>query len=135
MKVNGQLIRFLREQRGWSQEQLASAAGLGPRTIQRAEREGTASRETCLCLAATLESDMTALASIEVADVPARCPRQSVPSIASTGAAFALAGGSVVLAGWLTGAPVVVLVLGSVLMLAGIVALGARRWEREKSTA
>jgi DNA-binding XRE family transcriptional regulator len=54
MKVDGQKIRALREQKSWSQEHLASASGLSVRTIQRVEAEGTSLPETRLALAAAL---------------------------------------------------------------------------------
>lgn len=55
MKLDGERIRKLRECRGWSQEQLAGAAGVSVRTVQRAESDSTASRETKVCLAAALD--------------------------------------------------------------------------------
>ena len=58
MKVSSDVVRRLRAERGWSQEQLAVAAGLSLRTIQRVEGEGVASRETRVCLAATFDIDL-----------------------------------------------------------------------------
>ena len=37
MKLNAERIRTLREQRAWSQEHLATVAGLSTRTLQRIE--------------------------------------------------------------------------------------------------
>ena len=54
MKINGELVRVLREEKSWSQEHLAGAAGLSARTVQRVESEGVASAETRLALAAAL---------------------------------------------------------------------------------
>ena len=54
MKINGEAVRALREQKSWSQEHLASASGLSVRTVQRVEAEGVASSETRLALAAAL---------------------------------------------------------------------------------
>ena len=54
MKINGELIRTLREEKAWSQDHLAGASGLSARTIQRVEAEGVASVETRLALAAAL---------------------------------------------------------------------------------
>ena len=54
MKLNAERLRALRDGRGWSQEHLAAAAGVSVRTIQRAESDGAASRETKVCLAAAL---------------------------------------------------------------------------------
>jgi transcriptional regulator with XRE-family HTH domain len=55
MAINAQRLRSLREQRGWSQEQLADVSGLSARTIQRVEATGAASLETRMALAAALE--------------------------------------------------------------------------------
>lgn len=57
VKVDSRKIKALREARAWSQEQLAHAAGLSVRTVQRAENEGSASRESKVCLAAALGVD------------------------------------------------------------------------------
>ena len=46
MKVDQQLIKSYREQKLWSQEQLAITANLGVRTIQRIENTGIASFES-----------------------------------------------------------------------------------------
>ncbi|WP_198147245.1 helix-turn-helix domain-containing protein [Pseudoxanthomonas mexicana] len=55
MKLNAERIRTLREQRAWSQEHLASVAGLSARTLQRIEAGSAATQETCLALAAALD--------------------------------------------------------------------------------
>ena len=54
VKVDPARVRALREERSWSQEHLASAAGLSTRTVQRVENEGAASSETLLALASAL---------------------------------------------------------------------------------
>lgn len=46
MKVNTDLIKQLRQTRAWSQDELATAAGLSLRTVQRIESEGLASLES-----------------------------------------------------------------------------------------
>ena len=51
------LVRKLRLQRGWSQEQLADISGLSVRTIQRAERGFPQSLETRKALAAVFGPD------------------------------------------------------------------------------
>ena len=61
MKVDSKLIRVEREKRGWSQEHLASVAGLSLRTIQRIENSGSASFESTTALASVL--------ALEVADL------------------------------------------------------------------
>jgi len=56
------IIRKLRLENGWSQEQLAEISGLSVRTIQRIERGQKPSLETCKSLAAVFEinvSDLT----------------------------------------------------------------------------
>ena len=55
------IVRKLRIERGFSQEQLASMAGISVRTLQRIERGANASPETLKCLAAVLETDFSAL--------------------------------------------------------------------------
>ena len=55
VKLDSAIIRAERRNRGWSQEQLATAAGLGGRTVQRIEASGTASAESATCLAAVFE--------------------------------------------------------------------------------
>lgn len=55
------IVRKLRIERGLSQEQLASMAGVSVRTLQRIERGANASPETLKCLAAVLETDFSAL--------------------------------------------------------------------------
>ena len=54
MKTDPQRLKQLREQRGWSQEQLAEIAGLSTRTVQRVEARGAASLETRMALAVAL---------------------------------------------------------------------------------
>jgi DNA-binding XRE family transcriptional regulator len=61
MKINGELVRTLREGKSWSQEHLASASGLSARTIQRVESDGMGSAETRLALAAALGVPVAAL--------------------------------------------------------------------------
>ena len=53
------IIRKLRIQRGWSQEQLATMTGLSTRTIQRIERGQPCSLETLKALAAVFEVDIS----------------------------------------------------------------------------
>ena len=51
MKINSEMVQQLRKEASWSQEELAAASGLSPRTIQRVEVEGVASIETKKALA------------------------------------------------------------------------------------
>ena len=55
------IVRKLRLQRGWSQEQLAQMSGLSVRTIQRIERGKKAGLESLKSLAAVFEVDLTHL--------------------------------------------------------------------------
>lgn len=55
------IIRKLRLDKGWSQEQLAEISGVSTRTIQRIERGKGASLETLKCLAAVFETKITDL--------------------------------------------------------------------------
>lgn len=77
MKIPSVKIRQLRNQRGWSQEQLAHASGLSLRTIQRVETEGNASRETRVCLAATFNVELAELCD-ELSFDETRPPAQSI---------------------------------------------------------
>lgn len=95
MKVSSDAVRRLRNDRGWSQEQLSAAAGLSLRTIQRVEGEGVASRETKVCLAAVFGIGLDALSGEQAALAP-------IPSAASP----------VVLAGYKIAAPASALALG-----------------------
>ncbi len=55
------LIKKLRLQKGWSQEQLADISGLSTRTIQRLERGENASLETLKSLASVFEINVAEL--------------------------------------------------------------------------
>jgi DNA-binding XRE family transcriptional regulator len=51
MKIDANLVKNMREERSWSQDHLATVAGVSLRTIQRLESEGSASLETRMALA------------------------------------------------------------------------------------
>lgn len=55
MQINAMKVRQLRDQRCWSQQQLADMAGISLRTMQRLEAKSVASQETIKSLAAVLE--------------------------------------------------------------------------------
>ena len=55
------IIRKLRLQRGWSQEQLSQMSGISSRTIQRIERGQKASAESLKSLAAVFDINYTEL--------------------------------------------------------------------------
>ena len=63
MKIDAALVLQLRNSRSWSQEELATAAGLNLRTIQRIENEASASLQSRKALAAVFEIDIAALES------------------------------------------------------------------------
>lgn len=64
MKIDGNLVKHLREERAWSQEHLASVAGLSTRTVQRLEADGRASGESRMALAAVFGLDPAQLAVV-----------------------------------------------------------------------
>ena len=55
------IVRKLRLQRGWTQEDLARFAGLSVRSVQRVERGQQGSLETMKALAAVFETDLATL--------------------------------------------------------------------------
>ncbi len=61
MKINADLVLELRTKHSWSQEELALAAGVNLRTIQRVEREATASLQTRKALAAAFDIHLSDL--------------------------------------------------------------------------
>ncbi|MGY1411258.1 helix-turn-helix transcriptional regulator [Luteimonas sp. A611] len=70
MKIDSATVRSLREQNSWSQEHLASAAGLSTRTVQRVEADGIGSAETRLALAGALGVAVSQIASKSGASEP-----------------------------------------------------------------
>lgn len=71
-------IRELRLAKGWSQEQLATIAGLSTRTIQRIENDHQASLETLGAIAAAL--------GMQVGDLTNQTPEQTACSTAELAA-------------------------------------------------
>jgi len=57
MKINAELILELRIKKLWSQDELAIASGLNLRTIQRIEKEASASLQSRKALASALDVD------------------------------------------------------------------------------
>lgn len=55
MSVSKKLVKLMREERGWSQEQLAAICGISERTVQRVEKDGKCSLESKMALASALE--------------------------------------------------------------------------------
>ena len=72
------IIRKLRLEKGYSQEQLAEMAGISTRTLQRIERGANASPETLKCIASVLETDFSDLRKDPdmAADHPHTAPAQ-----------------------------------------------------------
>ena len=63
MNIDAQNLKQQRTSRAWTQQQLADAAGLSLRTIQRIERYGTGASESVLCIAAAMNIDSSELIS------------------------------------------------------------------------
>ncbi len=61
MKIDSALVLQLRHAKSWSQEELATAAGLNLRTIQRIENEASASLQSKKALAAVFGIDIKTL--------------------------------------------------------------------------
>lgn len=59
------IVRKLRLQRGWSQEQLATFSGLSVRTIQRIEQGQQPGLESLKALAAVFELDVAQLDGVQ----------------------------------------------------------------------
>ncbi|PAV26134.1 transcriptional regulator [Tamilnaduibacter salinus] len=59
MEINSETVRHERQQRGWTQQHLAEAAGCSLRTVQRIEKQGLASNESvsALCAVFDIERD------------------------------------------------------------------------------
>ena len=72
MKVNAELIVRLRKERSWSQDELAIASGLNLRTIQRVEKDASASLQSKKALAVALDIDARDLDNEEISMKP--CP-------------------------------------------------------------
>ncbi len=77
MRVDTDLICEERKRRAWSQEHLASVAGLGLRTVQRIESSGNASFESVSALASVLEVSVEDLCIAEEATHPLWRPRSA----------------------------------------------------------
>ncbi|MGK4475440.1 2TM domain-containing protein [Aeromonas molluscorum] len=60
------IVRKLRLQRGWSQDQLATMSGLSVRTVQRIERGQAPGLESLKALAAVFELDISQLQESEM---------------------------------------------------------------------
>ncbi len=89
MKIDPQVLRQLRDERSWTQEQLAAVSGRSLRPVQRIEREGNASAESRLALAGAFGVDVSILAERAVAypgkpaDIASAMPSVPAPEIAN----------------------------------------------------
>jgi len=70
MQINFKLVKQLRQQKSWSQDQLASIASISLRTIQRIEKDGRCSIDSKKALASAFEIDATDLDTDQ--DIPRR---------------------------------------------------------------
>jgi len=61
MKINIELLKKLRKEKAWSQEELALACGISLRTIQRIEKDGKASLESKKALASAFDINVSEL--------------------------------------------------------------------------
>ncbi len=65
-KINKDLVKTLRSKNAWSQDQLAQAAGLSLRTIQRIEKSGVASMDSRAAIAVVFGMNAEQLCETEV---------------------------------------------------------------------
>jgi DNA-binding XRE family transcriptional regulator len=65
MNINAALVKQLRSEKFWSQEELAIASGLNLRTVQRIENEATASLQSKKALAAAFDIAVKELEYLE----------------------------------------------------------------------
>lgn len=70
MKINSELVKRLRNDRHWSQQQLSDACGLNLRTVQRLEATGKASIESIRALASVFEVSADELIIAETDEPP-----------------------------------------------------------------
>ena len=75
------IVRKLRIQKGWSQEQLAQFSGLSVRTIQRIERGKTAGLESLKSLAAVFEVNIKDLQQETVMDTQTKLSDKEIEII------------------------------------------------------
>lgn len=61
MRINAKLVSELRAKCAWSQDELATAAGLNLGTVQRIENLGTASLQSAKAIAAAFEVELDEL--------------------------------------------------------------------------
>ena len=68
MYLDNEVIREMRLDRGWTQQQLADACGISMRTVQRVEKDGTASLETTSALGSVFEVERRTLLRVSASE-------------------------------------------------------------------
>ena len=63
MKINAELVRKLRKEKSWSQDELALVSGLNLRTVQRIEKEASTSLQSKKSLASAFDINIRDLDS------------------------------------------------------------------------
>ena len=116
MKLDPSSVRRLREAKNWSQEQLAKASGVSLRTIQRVETEGTASRETRVCLAAALDVDVTLISEVQNETSQVQIP----DTWRASSLAFMLVGVTMLLSALLSSVPNIIYYIAAFFLLFGV---------------
>lgn len=111
MQINADFVKAERQRRAWSQDHLASAAGLGLRTIQRLETSGVASNETIKSLAAVFGCSVQDLRVADVVSRPVSPMRRALPL--ATAASVALLSGAFLITRAWAGELMLDVVLGS----------------------
>jgi DNA-binding XRE family transcriptional regulator len=95
----GDRIRYLREERGWTQAHLSEASGVSERTIQRVESRHSYSGETAMALAAALGVEVRSLTAPDSTAPGEHCPLWPAPApLTAASVAVALTGpGAIIL--------------------------------------
>lgn len=76
-------IRQRRQEKGWSQEELARFSGLSNRTIQRIEAGQSAGLESLKCLAAVFETSISTLIQEQTMSQPKITPENETKNLLS----------------------------------------------------
>ncbi len=96
MKLKPNQIKLLREQKAWSQSHLAEVSGLSLRTIQRIEKEGSASQESVQALASVFETNASELLiANKVKKSPLLFPASAIAAVIAFVVAYAWSSSSV----------------------------------------
>lgn len=78
MNINSELVKRLRSDRSWSQDELAIASGLNLRTVQRIENEATASLQSKKALASAFA---VTVKDLELATEPPALPKHEYKTL------------------------------------------------------